>query len=245
MARTRALVGGCGYGGSDRRDRLRLRRQAGRLERDRHGHGAARAPRSTHRRGELADLPREPRPHRRRHDLARRLRVPPNLDPAVRRAGLRGAARASATASTSQPRTTPSTRSTRRTARSPGSATSALRSRDRRCPAATSSRSPGSPARPRSPAARSTSTAFLSGYRHVLFGLRLRGGKVTLKRNVDAPGSDPRVHQERSALSVSKGRVYVPFGGLTGDCGDYRGPGRLGEDAWQAAEADLHRRGSP
>src|SRR3954447_12377519 len=66
-------------------------------------------------------------------------------------------------------------------------------------------------------------TAFLSGYRHVLFGLRLHGGKVRLKRNVDAPGSDPRVHQERSALSVSNGRVYVPFGGLTGDCGDYRG----------------------
>jgi hypothetical protein len=65
--------------------------------------------------------------------------------------------------------------------------------------------------------------AFLSGYRHVLFGLRLRGGKVRLKRNVDAPGADPRVHQERSALSVSRGRVYVEFGGLTGDCGDYRG----------------------
>jgi outer membrane protein assembly factor BamB len=66
-------------------------------------------------------------------------------------------------------------------------------------------------------------TAFLSGYHHVLFGLRLRGGKIGLKRNVDAPGSDPRVHQERSALSVSKGRVYVMYGGLTGDCGDYRG----------------------
>jgi outer membrane protein assembly factor BamB len=66
-------------------------------------------------------------------------------------------------------------------------------------------------------------TAFLSGYRHVLFGLRLRGGKVRRKRNVDAPGSDPRVHQERSALSVANGRVYVPYGGLTGDCGDYKG----------------------
>ena len=65
--------------------------------------------------------------------------------------------------------------------------------------------------------------AFLAGYRHVLFGLRLRGGKVRLKRNVDAPGSDPRVHQERSAASVSRGRVYVPFGGLSGDCGPYRG----------------------
>jgi outer membrane protein assembly factor BamB len=66
-------------------------------------------------------------------------------------------------------------------------------------------------------------TAFLSGYHHVLFGLRLRGGKVLMKRNVDAPGSDPRVHQQRPALSVSKGRVYVSYGGLTGDCGDYRG----------------------
>jgi outer membrane protein assembly factor BamB len=66
-------------------------------------------------------------------------------------------------------------------------------------------------------------TAFLSGYRHVLFGLRLRGGKVRLKRNIDTPGSDPRVHQQRSALSVANGRVYVPFGGLAGDCGDYKG----------------------
>ncbi len=65
--------------------------------------------------------------------------------------------------------------------------------------------------------------AFLSDYRHVLFGLRLHGGKVRLKRNIDATGSDPRVHQQRSALSVSHGRVYVPFGGLAGDCGDYRG----------------------
>jgi polyvinyl alcohol dehydrogenase (cytochrome) len=57
----------------------------------------------------------------------------------------------------------------------------------------------------------------------VLFGLRLRGGKVRLKRSVDTPGSDTHVHQERSALSVANGRVYVPFGGLTGDCGDYKG----------------------
>jgi outer membrane protein assembly factor BamB len=65
--------------------------------------------------------------------------------------------------------------------------------------------------------------AFLSGYRHVLFGLRLKKGKVDLRRDVDAPGSDPRVHQQRPALSISKGRVYVPYGGLNGDCGDYKG----------------------
>jgi hypothetical protein len=65
--------------------------------------------------------------------------------------------------------------------------------------------------------------AFLSGYRHVLFGLGLKRGKVEMKQNADAPGSDPRVHQQRSALSVSKGRVYVPYGGLAGDCGAYKG----------------------
>jgi outer membrane protein assembly factor BamB len=65
--------------------------------------------------------------------------------------------------------------------------------------------------------------AFLSGYRHVFFALKLRGGKIEMKRAVDAPGSDPRVHQERSALSISHGRVYVEYGGLTGDCGPYKG----------------------
>jgi hypothetical protein len=65
--------------------------------------------------------------------------------------------------------------------------------------------------------------AFLSGYRHVLFGLELKKGKVVLRRGIDAPGSDPRVHQQRGAMSISKGRVYVPYGGLTGDCGNYKG----------------------
>jgi outer membrane protein assembly factor BamB len=65
--------------------------------------------------------------------------------------------------------------------------------------------------------------AFLSGYRHVLFGLSLAKGKVEMRHGVDAPGSDPRVHQQRSALSASKGRVYVPYGGLAGDCGPYKG----------------------
>jgi hypothetical protein len=44
-----------------------------------------------------------------------------------------------------------------------------------------------------------------------------------MRRAVDVPGSDPRVHQQRSALSVSHGRVYVSYGGLTGDCGPYKG----------------------
>src|SRR4029077_16360001 len=65
--------------------------------------------------------------------------------------------------------------------------------------------------------------AFLSNYHHVIFGLDLKGGKVGLRHNIDAPGSDPRVHQERSAMSIANGRVYVPFGGMAGDCGNYKG----------------------
>jgi outer membrane protein assembly factor BamB len=65
--------------------------------------------------------------------------------------------------------------------------------------------------------------AFRRGYRHTLFALRLKGGKVEFRRAIDAPGSDPKVHQQRSAMSISKRRVYVPFGGLAGDCGDYEG----------------------
>lgn len=65
--------------------------------------------------------------------------------------------------------------------------------------------------------------AFLDGYRHVLFSLDLKKGKVEKRHQVDAPGSDPKVHQQRSALAVANGRVYVNFGGLAGDCGPYRG----------------------
>ena len=47
--------------------------------------------------------------------------------------------------------------------------------------------------------------------------------EIRFQRAVDAPGNDPRVHQQRSALALANGRVYVAFGGLAGDCGAYRG----------------------
>jgi outer membrane protein assembly factor BamB len=65
--------------------------------------------------------------------------------------------------------------------------------------------------------------AYLGSDQHVLFALRLSNGSIRFQRAVDAPGADPKVHQERAALSVSKGRVYVPYGGLFGDCGEYKG----------------------
>jgi outer membrane protein assembly factor BamB len=39
----------------------------------------------------------------------------------------------------------------------------------------------------------------------------------------DPPGIDPRTHQQRGALALAGGRVYIPYGGLFGDCGDYHG----------------------
>jgi hypothetical protein len=64
--------------------------------------------------------------------------------------------------------------------------------------------------------------AFLrAGHRHVLFGLRLGSGSVAVRARVDPP--NPLVEQQRGALLVSHGRVYIPYGGLFGDCGPYRG----------------------
>src|SRR5919201_2479046 len=65
--------------------------------------------------------------------------------------------------------------------------------------------------------------AFLRGYHHILFALSLVDGSVLWQQTVDPQGSDPRVQQLRGALAVGSGSVYVPFGGLLGDCGDYHG----------------------
>jgi outer membrane protein assembly factor BamB len=65
--------------------------------------------------------------------------------------------------------------------------------------------------------------AFLGGYHHVLFTLSLVDGKVLGQQDVDPPGSHPVVQQQRGALALGSGYVYVPFGGLYGDCGQYNG----------------------
>lgn len=64
--------------------------------------------------------------------------------------------------------------------------------------------------------------AFLhNGLRHTLFGLRLSNGHVAVRANVDPPNRN--VEQERGALLAMGGRIYVPYGGLFGDCGPYHG----------------------
>jgi outer membrane protein assembly factor BamB len=62
-----------------------------------------------------------------------------------------------------------------------------------------------------------------TGFRHVLAGIAVPGGKVVFTRNVLTPDGQPRYDQQRSALALDQGRIYVSFGGLAGDCGPYQG----------------------
>jgi outer membrane protein assembly factor BamB len=64
---------------------------------------------------------------------------------------------------------------------------------------------------------------FLHGFKHQLVAIDIANGRVRWRRGIDAKGSHPNVEQERGALLISRGRVYVPYGGLFGDCGDYHG----------------------
>jgi outer membrane protein assembly factor BamB len=61
------------------------------------------------------------------------------------------------------------------------------------------------------------------GLRHELFVLDGADGRQLAHRRVDPPGLEPEVEQQRGALALAGGRVYVPYGGLNGDCGAYRG----------------------
>ena len=65
--------------------------------------------------------------------------------------------------------------------------------------------------------------AEVSGPTHVLVGVDVNTGQVKVRRSADAPGMEPRPQQQRSALLLSQGIVYVAYGGLAGDCGNYHG----------------------
>jgi outer membrane protein assembly factor BamB len=65
--------------------------------------------------------------------------------------------------------------------------------------------------------------AEVTGPHHVLVGLDAGTGAVVMQRTIDPPGQDPTVQQQRAALSLANGLVYVPLGGLLGDCGNYHG----------------------
>jgi outer membrane protein assembly factor BamB len=65
--------------------------------------------------------------------------------------------------------------------------------------------------------------AFVQPGRHDLVSLDLASGRVRSRRAADPPGANPLEEQERGALTRAAGTVYVPYGGLYGDCGGYHG----------------------
>jgi len=69
-------------------------------------------------------------------------------------------------------------------------------------------------------------TILNSNKNYYLFGLDLgNSGNVVLQTDITTavPGFDWTIEQERGALSLNNGYVYVPFGGRAGDCGSYHG----------------------
>jgi hypothetical protein len=70
-----------------------------------------------------------------------------------------------------------------------------------------------------------------AGPRHLVFALSLKDGSTVPGWPVDVgqalAQSDrdftPRDQNQRGALTIFNGKVYVPYGGHYGDCGEYRG----------------------
>ncbi|GCE27461.1 hypothetical protein KDA_29450 [Dictyobacter alpinus] len=65
--------------------------------------------------------------------------------------------------------------------------------------------------------------AEISGPQHILVAVDAGSGKVMQRKVVDVDGMEPAVHQQRAALALANGMVYIAYGGLAGDCGNYRG----------------------
>jgi PQQ-like domain len=67
--------------------------------------------------------------------------------------------------------------------------------------------------------------------RHLVYGLRLADGSVLPGFPIDVAAGlaargisfNPAVQNQRGALALFNGRIFVPFGGHYGDCGDYHG----------------------
>jgi polyvinyl alcohol dehydrogenase (cytochrome) len=65
--------------------------------------------------------------------------------------------------------------------------------------------------------------AEISGGYLYLFGINAVLGSVEFRRNTDTPGSIPIDQQQRTALAINDGIVYIGLGGFDGDCGTYHG----------------------
>lgn len=65
--------------------------------------------------------------------------------------------------------------------------------------------------------------AEIEGPAHILVGVDVATGQMSVRRSVDIPAMEPQVHQQRAALALLHNMVYVAYGGLDGDCGNYHG----------------------
>ena len=65
--------------------------------------------------------------------------------------------------------------------------------------------------------------AFVEPHRHDLVAVDLSSGTLRRRQAIDPTGADPSLQLQRTALTLSGGRVYVGFGGLYGDCGPFHG----------------------
>jgi len=59
--------------------------------------------------------------------------------------------------------------------------------------------------------------------RHVLYALDASSGRIAWSKSVDLPGVSARDMQQRGALAIAGGRVWVSYGAQAGDCGNYKG----------------------
>jgi outer membrane protein assembly factor BamB len=58
---------------------------------------------------------------------------------------------------------------------------------------------------------------------HVLAALRVSDGHIAFSRPVPSPDHQAAYDQQRGALALADGHIYVAFGGHFGDCGPYIG----------------------
>ena len=65
--------------------------------------------------------------------------------------------------------------------------------------------------------------AEIQGPAHILIGVDVATGQVRVRRSADISAMEPQVHQQRAALALFQNMVYVAYGGLRGDCGNYHG----------------------
>lgn len=65
--------------------------------------------------------------------------------------------------------------------------------------------------------------AELLGGTHELVGVNATTGAVEVQVSIEPPLGTAIAQQQRGALTLLNGRIYIPYGGLFGDCGNYIG----------------------